>query len=737
MTWKSVAQGLSPRALWLPGEVSGGVVTDESTNSYDATNNGGTASGTDGPGPSLDSFMAFDGVSNYLDLTTLVGWDVLNSTIGIWMRSTTTAFDVAIMAVFNDGSNTALSINNNEAFDGSDDAGKISVFARNDGSSLPDIQGGTTADTILYDGNWHFLVLRLDLDAVTPTITARIDKNPETWTFNVQDQIASGFANFGHPLTLAARNLRGTIDRFADMDVAGLVLFDTNLSDADADALFDAASPVSVSVGTVTETEASQAISIPAAIAEIQLSGFRVDLEYVVATADVIPVVTAPETEAAQAISVVSGAVTIAVGTATESEVAQAIDAASAISVQVGSVVESEAAQTIASVTVVTVAVDPTSESEQAQTITAASVTTIAVGAVLETEQAQIIGISLGVFQAFEAEQARIIGANQAGAPQSRPVDPVTETEAAQAISIQTTVTIAVGVATEVEAAQTVPAQALVSIQVATITETELAQIIGLGLGIPPVFESEAGITVDSVQGGAPQSQDVVFAGESETGEAISVQTQITIAVVFATETDSAQIISLALGILHALESEQARIVGANQAGAPQSRPVDFAAETELAQVINGFSAQSVAIDPATESEQAGAINTEAQTSLSVQAVSEVEEATTITILAGAVSVAVTFAAESDQANPVSVVAVFLAAVNTALESDLAQAVGFTQGAAAISVVAALETEAAQTIVVDDGIVGEIGGLRDPDPTARGAVGSRTPVLLSRSVDPL
>lgn len=183
------------------------------------------------------------------------------------------------------------------------------------------------------------------------------------------------------------------------------------------------------------------------------------------------------------------------------------------------------------------------------------------VNEVIETEAAQVIAplssspqtipvltaieieTETRLYASLESEAAGTVTATLGGGAQSIPVGASNESEAADTISILTTV----------------------SITVISVSETEAVEVLSLALGLPVISESEEARVVDVQAGSAPQSAQVVAASELEASQVVATATQIAVAVNAVTESDLTTTIGISLGLPSALESEQAQPVGSSQ----------------------------------------------------------------------------------------------------------------------------------------------------------------------------
>lgn len=469
MSFKTEAQALSPRALWLPGEVSGGTVTDESGNGFDATNNGGVASGSGGPGSGLTSYMAFDGTDDYLACTTLGDFgstSIKTMTAGIWLRD-----PVGIGTIYgsvNNGTTTALLCSLNTDDGSTLTNGQVLLYSRDETGTTNDVEGWLSSpESELVDGDWHFLVIRYDVGANPPTYSVRFDKTELSITYGERDDLAQQTADFDHPLALAARNARGTITVFQEVDVAGFVLFDTNLTDQEADDLYDAATGTgaNIPVGQAVEAETGQPITplISRDVAVGQTTEAETAQPITPALVRQVTVNPATEAETANPITpLINRNVTI--GQAVETETANPITPSLDRQVTLGQASESETAGTINPVGANEVTVTRAAETETAQPIIPATDREVVVGQASEVETAG----------SFTPVIGRLV-----------PIGTATEAETGNALTPVVGQRVLIGQAAEVELARAISPDKPIFVPLQTAVERELARVITPSKDVP------------------------------------------------------------------------------------------------------------------------------------------------------------------------------------------------------------------------------------------------------------
>lgn len=209
----------NPRSY--PG--SGTTWSDVSGNNY---------SGSLTNGPTFDSgnggSILFDGVDDYVINTGLQNLGSLigsGFTISYWINTTTTATVDCVVGVINSGTGMNFAIHLNEGDVDTGVVGSTSWYLRNNGGSS--IQGYITQS--IYDGNWHHMTWRCPSTVNAANVIVYIDAVPYTLTVTRSGTI-SGFIDFDYPVTIGARNNRGTIARYTDMKLANFMWYTRGLT---------------------------------------------------------------------------------------------------------------------------------------------------------------------------------------------------------------------------------------------------------------------------------------------------------------------------------------------------------------------------------------------------------------------------------------------------------------------------------------------------------------------------
>ncbi len=374
----------------------------------------------------------------------------------------------------------------------------------------------------------------------------------------------------------------------------------------------------------------------------------------------------------------------IAVGQATETNLAKAIIVAGAIALSVGQAPETDAAQTIAPL--------------QPQTIS--------ISQVLETGTVQSIAVVPGITlkavgQATETDLAQTVTPLQA---QNIPVGQISETNVAQTIAPLQLQTVAVG-----QVAESGTARAIAVIRYSPFFEITLSANIASG----------GENTTDRLTGGGTHGggriqddknpADTVDLGANESGEWAWVigaagainGTQYSFRLVLA---DGTVLDTYTVEPKITISSDQSIVVGqATETGLAQPiSPVPGAAAVSVSQVIETDIAQTITPLP-------GGI------SISVGQVLESNTSQSIASLPGVVNISVGQAAETDTAQALTVSQATLIAVGQATETALSQSISALPGVISLSVGQANETDAAQVVTPQQGAVISVGQAVETD----------------------
>jgi hypothetical protein len=232
----------SPYAYYRLNDASGSPA-DSSGNSRPATAVAGTPVYNTTGGPAGGGYMTFDGSTEYVTLGNMDDYLLATNTdewsMTFWMRTSSNA-DMAIAATLNDGTKTALQahINRNSSDSGESD-GAVGTFMRDESNNRSSF--ATNPATLdIGDGSWHHVGIAYDANAGFALRTVVIDGSDMTLSVG-NSGAPSNFASFQYDLLLGARNLRGTVDRYFDGDLAEVAFFPNILSVARIQAQFNAA----------------------------------------------------------------------------------------------------------------------------------------------------------------------------------------------------------------------------------------------------------------------------------------------------------------------------------------------------------------------------------------------------------------------------------------------------------------------------------------------------------------
>jgi hypothetical protein len=397
----------------------------------------------------------------------------------------------------------------------------------------------------------------------------------------------------------------------------------------------------SVAVGVASETESAKSVGVSAS--------------------KLVAVNATVENEAVKAIGI-----KLWLGKAQETEVAQSITVFAPQSVAVGRASETETARTVTTASEIAIPIVKATETETARTVTAVPGTvSVTVDKVTEAENTQSAGIALSVAKVAETETAITTAAIPGSVSVS--VTKVSEAETARGASIG----LAVSKSVESETAQSVG----LHLSVTKVTETETSRSIGIGLSVQKTSETEVSRTVSPVLQGSPQTQTVNKTTESEIARSVSTITAQFISVVKANEIEQVFSSGIALGVQKGIESEVSRSAGANYTvvvnrvaetevartvditaggvdvpvnlvvevevawgvlpilqGAPQTRAVNVAVETEIAREVGWVGITSASVTKAIEAEVATSVGYESHINVYVTPVYEVETAKVVQI---------------------------------------------------------------------------------------------------------
>lgn len=231
----------SPYAYYRLKDASGNPA-DSSGNSRNATgvNSAPTYHTTGGP-VSDGGYLTFDGTDDYVTLGNIDAiWNGLDEgSVEMWLRWTTTAA-ANVFGTLNDGVTTMVQGGISQFQDETSDAGDIAGYLRfENGGYRRFSQAGSWND-----GNWHHVVWAWDFSTTT-SYRIYVDGVEYAGSLDTAgggtNPLVSDMATFDYPMVLGARNVRGTIARFAPTDMAEVAFYAAELSSARVSAHYAAA----------------------------------------------------------------------------------------------------------------------------------------------------------------------------------------------------------------------------------------------------------------------------------------------------------------------------------------------------------------------------------------------------------------------------------------------------------------------------------------------------------------
>lgn len=244
MTWASEALAKGADHV-LADDITGSTWADEHGDGRDATITGATVITASPPG-TFSNYVSFDGVDDVATSPIAnFGQTLRDFTVEFvvrWLDTGTTRF---LAGVLNDNDSIACHVVGNDdefGFAGN----HFSVLIRE--SSSPGTEhlhvGSTDVMDILADGEWHHLVVSVvEALGTSPDVRFWVDKVEATDLEVDNNQVTTdSWSDFEFDWMDGARNLRGTADGHAEMDLAGRALYESAVtSQTDIDDLYDAA----------------------------------------------------------------------------------------------------------------------------------------------------------------------------------------------------------------------------------------------------------------------------------------------------------------------------------------------------------------------------------------------------------------------------------------------------------------------------------------------------------------
>lgn len=193
---------------------TGSVWVDLSGNTYN-----GSLVNTPTFEPDNGGSFLFNGTNSYVTNNGLqnVGSLMGNGfTVEYWIKTTTTDTIRAVVGVVNNDVGMNFGIHLNEGAVDTGVVGLTSWYLRQSTGGTP--TRGTISAPI-YDGAWHHMVWSCPSTVNITNVIAYVDGIRYGFS-NTTINTLTSFVNFNQPITIGARNLRGTIERFANMNLA-------------------------------------------------------------------------------------------------------------------------------------------------------------------------------------------------------------------------------------------------------------------------------------------------------------------------------------------------------------------------------------------------------------------------------------------------------------------------------------------------------------------------------------
>lgn len=228
----------SPLAYYQLQETGGTSATDSSGNGHTGTYEGSPTLG-DTPGiPEGGTCVAFVAASSQdckLDTLGSIGSNIATCTVEFWVRTSSTSGPQAVLGEVSTGTSTIVAVYLNTANSEVQSNGKTCFHLRDSAGH----QQRMDISTNIYDGSWHHVVW---VAGSNNNSTVYVDSSTQTITYNGSNAALTTFADFDFAMTLGARNVRGTYDRFADCRLAHVALYTSSLSSGRVSAHYTAGS---------------------------------------------------------------------------------------------------------------------------------------------------------------------------------------------------------------------------------------------------------------------------------------------------------------------------------------------------------------------------------------------------------------------------------------------------------------------------------------------------------------
>lgn len=211
--------------------------------------------------------------SEYVNVGTMgsFGTQMANFSFATWIN-TTAANAGYIAGAFNNGGTMGLNIAVSAGNGGTNASGKLNFLFRDNGGTT--VEYATTNASNFNDGNWHHLAYVFDNGSSAPRMKIYVDGASQALTVNgTSTGPVSSFANWAFAMTLAARNVRGTIGGFTSCNMDDVRFYARSLTPADVWRLYSDASGglgllwqprriVGVSAGDTTVTPGAGAVAV-------------------------------------------------------------------------------------------------------------------------------------------------------------------------------------------------------------------------------------------------------------------------------------------------------------------------------------------------------------------------------------------------------------------------------------------------------------------------------------------
>ncbi len=218
-------------AYYWPFNETSGTVADDATNNSDGTIVG---SPTMQAGAPTNGGFTFNGSNQYVSVGTLGSTvsTLPDSTLEFWVKTTATRQE-CIMGAVNTGTATYLFINTNNgpaSTAASVGSGRTMVCLRSEA-------GATTALSAFfglpYDGKWHFVQIVFPPGTSTTAALCKVSVDGRLVYVTSHAGTYGTMTNYGFPMYVGARNLRGVADQYFTGGIASVAWTNRALNDAE------------------------------------------------------------------------------------------------------------------------------------------------------------------------------------------------------------------------------------------------------------------------------------------------------------------------------------------------------------------------------------------------------------------------------------------------------------------------------------------------------------------------